>query len=162
MSLCLTLTILLFLVLAGLDDSVWRLPPVSLGYCRTSGRLMVLAVADLLWDLWTVGSSVGNVCQSPVALFIVALQGGLQNVVSLRGIQAADLSSWLLQISWDAFRLMGLQKSSSAVTLCVLFFLGDLQRMWSVALHAVELLPGLQSMVSIVLLAVEFLGSLRL
>lgn len=109
-----------------------------------------------------MGSSVGNVCHSPVALFIVALQGGLQNVVSLRGIQAADLSSWLLQISWDAFRLMGLQKSSSAVTLCALFSLGDLQRMWSVALHAVELLPGLQAMVSIVLLAVEFLGSLRL
>ena len=33
--------------------------------------------------------------------------------------------------------------------------------MWSVAKHAVELLPGLQAMVSIVLLAVEFLGSLE-
>ena len=45
---CLTLTILLFLVLADLDVSVWRLPPVSFGCFRSPGRLMALAVADLL------------------------------------------------------------------------------------------------------------------
>ena len=117
---CLTLTILLFLVLAGLDVSVWRLPPVPFGCCRSPGRLMALAVADLLWGLWTLGSSEGNVCHWPVGLATVALQGGLQNVVSSRGIQAADLFSWLLQMSWDAFRLMGRQKSSWAVVPCSL------------------------------------------
>jgi hypothetical protein len=33
--------------------------------------------------------------------------------------------------------------------------------MWSVVVHAVELLSGLQAMLSIVLLAVKFLGSLE-
>lgn len=72
MVLHLPLTIWLFLVLTVLGVSVWSLPPVSLGCCRSYRRHMVLAVADLRC-LQIVGS---------VALALTHLLGDLQTVGS--------------------------------------------------------------------------------
>jgi hypothetical protein len=55
--LSLTLAIWLFLVLAGLGDSVWSLCLLFLGCFRSPGRPVALAVADHLWVLPMEGSS---------------------------------------------------------------------------------------------------------
>ena len=60
MVLCLSLDLWLFLVFAGLGDSVWSLPLLSLGCFRSPGRPVALAVADHLWGFPTGGSSEGQ------------------------------------------------------------------------------------------------------
>ena len=149
---CLTLTILLFLVLAGLDVSVWRLPPVPFGCCRSPGRLMALAAADLLWGLWTVGSSEGE-C---MPLTCWPGYSGSSGRSSECGVFKRHSSCWFVFLA--AADVIGMPSDwwvlKRAVQLLCPVLLGDLQSMWSVAMHAVELLPGLQAMVSIVLLAV--------
>ena len=60
MGLCLPFAIWLSLVFAGLGDSVWSLPLLSLGCFRSPGRPASLAVADLLWSLPIVGCRVGD------------------------------------------------------------------------------------------------------
>ena len=62
MVLLLPLTIWLSLVLISLGVSVWSLPPVSLGCCRSPEKLVALAVADLLGSLQIVGSSEEQIC----------------------------------------------------------------------------------------------------
>jgi hypothetical protein len=49
----LPLAIWLSLVFAGLGDSVWSLPLLSLGCFRSPGRPVALAVTDLMWSLST-------------------------------------------------------------------------------------------------------------
>ena len=58
--LCLPLTIWLSLVFAGLGDSVWSLPLLSLGCFRSPGRPVALALVDHLWGLPTRDSSEGE------------------------------------------------------------------------------------------------------
>ena len=48
------------LVFAGLNDSVWSLPLLSLGCFRSPGRPKTLAVADFLWGLPSGGSLEGH------------------------------------------------------------------------------------------------------
>ena len=57
----LPLTICLSLAFTSLGVSAWSLPLVYLGSFRSPGMPVALAVAYLLWDLQTVGSSEGYV-----------------------------------------------------------------------------------------------------
>ena len=72
MVLCLSLTIWLSLVFAGLGVSVWSLSFVSLRCFRSPGGPVALASPVLLRGLWTLGS---------VALCVAELQGDFQTVV---------------------------------------------------------------------------------
>lgn len=56
------LAVRLSLLVAGLGVSVWSLPPVTLGCCRSPEKLVALAVADLLGSLQIVGSSEEQIC----------------------------------------------------------------------------------------------------
>ena len=67
---------------------------MSLVYFKSPGRPESLLVADFLWDIPTE-------------------MGSLQ-----RDREALDLLPWLHYISWEDFRLLGLQRSSPAVVLC--------------------------------------------
>ena len=59
---CLPLAIWLSLMLIGFGVSVWSLPPMSLGCCRSPECPVTLVIADLLGSFQTVGSSEGHAC----------------------------------------------------------------------------------------------------
>jgi hypothetical protein len=82
MVLCLPVTICLSLVFAGLGDSVWRLPLLSLGYFRSPSRPGSLTIADHLRHLPIGGPSERHRSCCSVALAEVDLLGGLQTVAS--------------------------------------------------------------------------------
>ena len=87
MVLHLPLTTWLSLVLPGLGVFFWSLPPVSISCCRSPGRPVCLAVADLLGGLQTVVS---------VALAETDLR---------EAFKKWSMLPWAQQISWEAFRL---------------------------------------------------------
>ena len=58
MDLCLPFTIWVSLMFIGLGD--WSLPLLFLGYFRSPGRRVALAISDHLWGLPTGGSSQGQ------------------------------------------------------------------------------------------------------
>lgn len=79
-----------------------------------------------------------------------------------RGREGADILSRLQQISWYAFRLLGLQRRTQAVVLCVAVLQGGLRTVSSVSLCAVELQGGFQTVGSVALHAAEeLLGCLQ-
>jgi hypothetical protein len=71
--------------------TVWSLPLLSLGCFKSPGRLLVLAVSDLLWSFPTEGSSQGQRSCWSISLAAVDLLGGLQTV----GYSMEQSSCWV-------------------------------------------------------------------
>ena len=69
--------------------------------------------------------------------------------------EASNLLPWLHLISWEAFRLLSLQRSNQSVVLCEAFLQGTLWTVVFVSLCAAELQGGFQPVMVVALNAVE-------